>query len=60
MLDSTGAKILDTERDWRRKGIKEAIWERVEDPTLNRKRGSVLSVSHLGRGPRLRSSKFVT
>ena len=60
MLDATGAKILDRERDWRRKGIKEAIWKRVEDPTQNIKRGSVLSVSHLGRGPRLRSSKFFT
>ena len=34
MLDSKGVKILDKEGDWRRRGIKEAIWERVEDPSL--------------------------
>ena len=63
-LDSKGVQILDKERDWRRRGIKEAIWERVEDPTLNRKgRGGgapVLSVSHLGPGPHIRSSTYVT
>ena len=61
MLHSKGVKILDNERDWRRRGIKEALWERVEDPTLNRKGGApVLSVSHLGPGPLLHSSTFVT
>ena len=38
--------ILDNERDWRRRGIKEALWERVEDPTLNRKGGLRFSLSH--------------
>ena len=39
VLDSKSVKILDKERDWQRRGIKEAIWERVENPTLNRKGG---------------------
>ena len=46
MLHSKGVKILDNERDWRRRGIKEALWERVEDPTLNRKGGLRFSLSH--------------
>ena len=31
--------ILDREEDWVRRGIKEAVWERVEKPSLNRKGG---------------------
>ena len=46
VLHSKGVKILDNERDWRRRGIKEALWERVEDPTLNRKGGLRFSLSH--------------
>ena len=46
VLDSKGVKILDKERDERRRGIKEAIWERVEDPALNRKGGLRFSLSH--------------
>ncbi len=26
--------ILDREEDWFKRGVKEAIWERVENPTL--------------------------
>ena len=52
MLHSKGVKILDNERDWRRRGIKEALWERVEDPTLNRKGGGSGSLClTLGTGP---------
>ena len=46
VLDSKGVKILDKERDWQRRGIKEAIWERVEDPALNRKGSLPFSLSH--------------
>ena len=46
MLNSRGIKILDNKQDWRRREIREAVWERVEDPTLNRKRGLRLSLSH--------------
>ena len=56
MLDATGAKILDRERDWRRKVIKEAIWERLEDPTMNRKGGLGPLCLTLGTGP---SSPFL-
>ena len=53
MLDSKGVKILDKERDWRRRAIKQAIWERVEDLTLNRKGGggSGSLCLTLGTGP---------
>ncbi|XP_072037197.1 uncharacterized protein [Amphiura filiformis] len=30
------ATILDREEQWHRRGIKEAIWERVESPSLNK------------------------
>ena len=58
-------RILDKEHDWRRREIKEAIWERVESPTLNKKEVGgpppVLAVTHLGpAGPLLCSSTFVT
>ena len=44
------------QRDWQRRGIKEAIWESVEDPTLNRKGGSGSLCLTLGTGP---SSPFL-
>ena len=28
--------ILDREEQWHKRGIKEAIWERIEQPTLNK------------------------
>ena len=31
--------ILNREEDWVRRGIKEAVWERVEKPSLDRKGG---------------------
>ena len=46
VLVSKGVKILDKERDWRRRGIKEAIGERGEDLTLNTKGGLLFSLSH--------------
>ena len=30
-------KVLDKEENWLRRGIKEAVWERVEGPSLNKK-----------------------
>ena len=46
VYNSRGVEILDKERDWRRRGIKEAILERVEDPTLSKKEGLGFSLSH--------------
>ena len=36
-FNNTDVVILDREEDWVRRGIKEAIWERLEQPSLNRK-----------------------
>ncbi len=38
--------ILDREEEWFRRGIKEAIWERVENPTLNKRGGLRFQLSH--------------
>ena len=32
-------KVLDKEENWLRRGIKEAVWERVEGPSLSKKGG---------------------
>ena len=42
----TDVVVLDTEEHWHRRGVKEAIWERVENPSLNRKGGLRHSLSH--------------
>ena len=38
--------ILDREEEWFRRGVKEAIWERVENPTLNKRGGLRFQLSH--------------
>ncbi|XP_041472626.1 uncharacterized protein LOC121421891 [Lytechinus variegatus] len=38
--------ILDKESRWFERGVKEAIWERVEKPTLNRRGGLRFQLSH--------------
>ena len=38
--------ILDKEEQWHRRGIKEAIWKRVEQPSLNKKGGLPHNLSH--------------
>ena len=45
-FNNTDVVILDWEEDWVRRGIKEAIWERVEQPSLNRKEGFRFSLSN--------------
>ena len=40
------AAILDKEEQWHRRGIKEAIWEQVEEPSLNKKGGLNYNLSH--------------
>ena len=41
------ASILDNEEQWHQCGIKEAIWERVEDASLNKKGGLCFNLSHV-------------
>ncbi|XP_071500717.1 uncharacterized protein [Diadema antillarum] len=38
--------ILDRESKWFERGVKEAIWERVERPTLNKRGGLRFNLSH--------------
>ena len=38
--------ILDRESRWFERGVKEAIWERVERPNLNRRCGLRFQLSH--------------
>ena len=38
--------VLDREEHWHRRGVKEAIWERVENSSLNRKGGLSHSLSY--------------
>ena len=38
--------VLDREEDWFRRGVKEAVWERVENPTLNKRGGLRFQLSH--------------
>ena len=38
--------ILDKESRWFERGVKEAIWERVESPSLNKKGGLRFNLSH--------------
>ena len=45
-VDGKDAVILDREEQWHRRGIKEAIWERVEQPSLNKKGGLRFNLSH--------------
>ena len=45
-LDLGDVKILDKEENWSRRGIKEAVWERIESPSLNKKGGLRFVLSH--------------
>ena len=38
--------ILDREDRWHERGVKEAIWERVEKPSLNKSGGLRFNLSH--------------
>ena len=44
--------VLDREEQWHRMGVKEAIWERVENPSLNKNGGRPQTriVAHVGQG----------
>ena len=52
-FDNKDFQILDKEKQWHRRGIKEAIWERIEQPSLNKKGGlrNKQSISRLGQRP---------
>ena len=45
-FDLGDVKILDKEENWSRRGIKEAVWERIESPSLNKKGGLRFVLSH--------------
>lgn len=39
--------ILDREELWFKRGLNEAVWERIENPSLNRKGGPRFKLSHV-------------
>ena len=43
--------ILDKESNWHNRGVKEAIWERRENPSLNKKGGLRFNLSHIWDKP---------
>ena len=45
-FDTKDVVIIDQEHRWFERGVKEAIWERVEHPKLNRKGGLRFLLSH--------------
>ena len=45
-FDLRDVKILGKEENWVRRVIKEAVWERVEGPSLNKKGAQRLELSH--------------
>ena len=47
-LKATGHSFNNNDREsrWFERGVKEAIWERVEKPTLNRRGGLRFQLSH--------------
>ncbi|XP_068671745.1 uncharacterized protein [Montipora foliosa] len=46
-FDLSDVKILAKEENWVRRGIKEAVCERVQSPSLNKKRGLRFVLSHI-------------
>ena len=38
-------RVLDREVDWFKRGVKEAIWERIKQPTLNKRGGLRFNLS---------------
>ena len=54
-------KVLDREHRWYERGVKEAIWERVEKPTLNKRGGLRHKLSRAwDRGTKLLSCHLVS
>ena len=45
-FDLSDVKVLEKEENWFSRGIKEAVWERVEGPSLNKKGGLRFVLSH--------------
>jgi hypothetical protein len=45
-VDIKDFKVLDKEEDWHKRGVKEAIWERIKEPTLNKKGGLRFNLPH--------------
>ena len=46
LIDSEDFVILDREERWFERGVREAIWERVEKPSLNKHGGLRFQLSH--------------
>ena len=45
-IDTEDVTILDREERWFERGVREAIWERVEKPSLNKRGGLRFQLSH--------------
>ena len=45
-FDTEDVCILDRESRWYDRGVKEAVWIRAEDPSLNRSGGTRVNLSH--------------
>ena len=39
--------VLDRKEQWHRRGVKEAIWERVENPSLSKNGGLRHALAHM-------------
>ena len=46
LIDSEDIVILGREEGWFERGVREAIWERVEKPSLNKHGGLCFQLSH--------------
>ena len=46
-IDTEDVIILDREERWFERGVREAIWERVEKPSLNKRGGLRFQLSHV-------------
>ena len=46
MLRCHGVIVFDREEQWHKRGTKEVIWDKIEQPPLNKKGGLRYNLSH--------------